>query len=157
MANLLTGQLVNFKAGSMPETKYLVIYRYQSLSYIFKILILCLSCSIMAPKTSTHSMMKWDDEQITSFLKKFIELYVTYINRYNFKNASLIGLCQYSQPKQIDKLWTINNIQSKIHWHKKHHKVEWARALIFISSLQKGSIDHNHWSKEVKYAWLYKV
>ena len=46
--------------------KYLMIYQYQSLSYVFKILIKCLSCSIMTPetsKTSTHSLMKWDDEQ----------------------------------------------------------------------------------------------
>lgn len=64
--------------------------------------------------------------------KFYEELYMTYINR-NKKNASLIGDCQYSQPKQIGKLWTINNIQSKMQWRKKHHEVEWVGALIKFS------------------------
>lgn len=124
----------------------------QSLSYIFEVLILCLLYRITAPHTFTHSMMKWDDEQNTSYSKIHEELYAAYIKRNKFKNASLVGDFQYSQPEQIVKLWTINNIQSKFDWRKKHHKVEWAGAIIFKSSFHGRSIDHNHWSKGVTYA-----
>lgn len=73
----------------------------QSLSYIFEVLILCLLCRITAPHTFTHSMMKWDDEQNTSYSKIHEELYATYINRNKLKNASLVGDCQYSNQNKL--------------------------------------------------------